>query len=430
MEKEYLDNILKIYFSSYENKDFAKALAKKTSRSLFWSFLNEGMENTDFGCIDLEFNYLNNFSFKNCNFKNKKFLIVGAYTYFEKCYFENCEFNEDIFHFSEIFIECNFSNCKFESLTFSTYFFSKITRWNDVGVKIDKYLNQFFNCVYEIKCYFYQYKTCNGDEEFKSIISIFKKYHSHFDEIKEDELLNWTFYNIKNSNTIKYASDLSFSMCRFNDCNLSGIYIDSGLFTLGRCFFYNCEMIGAKIVGNFNTSHFMLAETNLKNAVLVGQIPIYSCNLEGAHIDAELFNINDDFGDLILNNASFSDKFNLDILLYSDDISGIDLEGKILADFNFEDKIMEEVNFRAADLTDVNFRNAILCYSDFTNANLEGADFSGADLRGAIFEGADLTDAIFDNAIISESMGNKKINYYYADRPKSLIFRKTTILSA
>ncbi len=138
---------------------------------------------------------------------------------------------------------------------------------------------------------------------------------------------------------------------------------------------------------------------------------IYDCNVS----DLEIWPASNEFGgDLsyffinyigidyevqnILTGATLVEKFDLDILSWTYEISEINLDGKVFIEFDFSEKNMEEMSFVGCDLEDCDFRRSYLGGTDFEGANLEGAIFRGAELTGVNFNNADLTDADFTHS--------------------------------
>jgi uncharacterized protein YjbI with pentapeptide repeats len=403
MEKEYLDNILKIYFSGSGSEDLAIEIAHGLDEDLYLS-LKEG-ELKDLKFNDTSLNISDRkLIFSNCTFINIFFSSDVSSFIFERCHFENCFFDNDIYHYEEIFLACEIVNSTFMRIRFDNYFLRNIDDFTNLDNLIKDYMSQFKNCKYFIYCNLGRInKEIDGDALYKRAIKIISNYNI-LEEIDDYCFKNWTFKNIKNQSLESNSED-----CVFENCNLGSIDI---YYDYPGCKFIECDYRISSF-GPVDRRYFEFSEMDFT----------------GRFIDEDLC-LGIMYENIILKDAVLTDNANFDLLIDASDFSGVNLEGKILAEFDFEGKIMDEVNFKAADLTDVNFRNASLCFADFTDANLQGADFTGADLRGVIFEGADLTGAIFDEAIISESMGNKKLNYFYADRPRSALFRKTEILRA
>lgn len=422
MDKEFLEYILRLYISGAPNKDLALELARGIDYRLYSSLLRDEIRNIDFSNLDLPFEKIFQIKFINCIFVNKVFCIGVDTLQFEYCFFESCRFEKDINLQRETFKHCDVQNCTFNKIRFEPVFFKGMERLIEMSEEMDAQLSQFKDCEYELYYVFGSFsKVINRNEENEKVFQILDKY-SFQEEANEDDFKGWEINNC----TENYCFEIiygSFYNCTFIDKDNFMFFCD----TADRIF--NVDLSGAVINEDLN-SDMVLIDVIMKNSIIEGNVQIYSGILDGSFINADMENEWDAGDVLSLRNVRFGENANLLLLLRADDISGSDLEGLVLSEFDFEGKIMEDVNFRSADLSDVNFRNASLSFSDFTNAILEGADFRGADIRGAIFEGADLTDALFDDAIISESLGNKKINYFCADRPPSVLFRKSSTLRA
>lgn len=344
MEAEDFEKIMQLYFSGSDSRALAVELMKAMEYELAEMFEEEIIRDFAFDEPEDYFDMMNDLTFSNCSFEGVKF------SGFKNIIFDDCEFDGCIFYdcclggefeYLDIFVDCRFENCHFNSISYScdaeneTCYFDEIRK-------------QLFDCTFDR---FYVDLSCkyfDGDDSLRGLNGF---------------LSNCSISNISDRNIM---GAFSFFNCSIYNCNL-GSYFDGDV-----CRIYDCD------VSNLKFSERTYNEFG-------GDLSHCSINLYG--IDYEVQNI--------LTGATLGEKFDLDILSWTYEISEINLDEKVFIEFDFSEKNMEEMSFVDCDLEDCDFRRSYLGGTDFEGANLEGAIFRGAELTGVNFDNADLTDADF-----------------------------------
>lgn len=352
MEAEDFEKIMQLYFSGSDSRALAVELMKVMEYELAEMFEEEIIRDFAFDEPEDYFDMMNDLTFYNCSFEGIKF-EGNSWIRFWDCTFENCNF-VDIGYYT-LDEDCCLTNCDLGGeISYEDIkdIFLKACRIDRINISeaedLENFQNQLYYCTIDTIWVDIDGGDFCGDELFAGCVGNLS--NCYIEGIKDlNSISNITFYNctISDSNLDGYFDG---DVCRIYDCNVSGLEFPDGA--------YN------EVSGDFSY-----------------------CTLNFYGIDYEVQNI--------LTGAELGEKFDLDILSWTYEISEINLDEKVFIEFDFSEKNMEKMSFVGCDLEDCDFRRSYLGGTDFEGANLEGAIFRGAELTGANFENADLTDADF-----------------------------------
>jgi uncharacterized protein YjbI with pentapeptide repeats len=352
MEAEDFEKIMQLYFSGSDSRALAVELMKVMEYELAEMFEEEIICDFAFDKPEDYFDMMNDLTFYNCSFEGIKFegnswirfecctfdkcnfVDIGAYTLDEDCCLTACDINGEISYedIKDIYLKA----CRIDRININE------------AEDLENFRNQLYYCTIDTIWVDIDGGDFCGDELFAGCVGHLS--NCYIEGIKDlDSISNITFYNctISDSNLDGYFDG---DVCRIYDCNVSGLEFPDGA--------YN------EVSGDFSY-----------------------CTLNFYGIDYEVQNI--------LTGAELGEKFDMNILSWTYEISEINLDGKGFIDFDFSEKNMEKMSFVDCDLEDCDFRRSYLGGTDFEGANLEGAIFRGAELTGVNFENADLTNADF-----------------------------------